>query len=119
MGLFFGAKLCDLIGLYAFCKLRHLYSYKDIGLYRDDGLAITSRKSKQELERLKMNTIKTFNELSFKITINIGAPKCSFLDISLDTTNNTFKPYQKKTPASIILIIIRTIRPLLKRTSRK
>ena len=57
MGSFFGAELCDLIGLYALSKLRHLYSYKDIGLYRDDGLAIISRKSNQELEILKKNTI--------------------------------------------------------------
>ena len=41
---FFGAELCDLVGLYALSKLRHLYNYKDIGLYRNDGLAIISRK---------------------------------------------------------------------------
>ena len=50
MGSFFGAELCDLVGLYALSKLRHLYNYKDIGFYRDDGLAIISRKSNQELE---------------------------------------------------------------------
>ena len=65
MGSFFGAELCDLVGLYALSKLRHLYNYKDIELYRDDGLAIISRKSNQELERLKKNTIKIFNELGF------------------------------------------------------
>ena len=96
MGSFFGEELCDLVGLYALSKLRYLYNYKDIGLYRDDGLAIISRKSNQELERLKKNTIKIFNELGFKITIDIGATKCNFLDISLDTANNTFKPYQKE-----------------------
>ena len=82
-----------MIGLYASSKLRHLYNYKDIGLYKDDGLAIISRKNNQELEGLKKNTIKTFNELGFKITIDIGATKYNFLDISLDIANNTFKPY--------------------------
>ena len=28
MGSFFGAELCDLVGLYALSKLRHLYNYK-------------------------------------------------------------------------------------------
>ena len=28
----------------------------------------------------------------FKITIGLGATKFNFLDISLDTANNTFKP---------------------------
>ena len=75
MGSFSGAELCDLVGLYALSKLRHLYNYKDIRLYIDDGLAITSRKSNQELERLKKNTMKIFKDLGFKITIDIGAPK--------------------------------------------
>ena len=96
MGSFFGAELCDLIGLYALSSLKHLYKNNEIGLYRDDGLAIINRKNNQELERLKKNTIKTFNELGFKITIDIGTTKCNFLDISLDTSNNTFKPYQKE-----------------------
>ena len=44
----------------------------------------------------KKNTIKTLNELGFRIPIDMGATKCNFLDISLDTTNNTFKPYKKE-----------------------
>ena len=44
----------------------------------------------------KKNTIKTLNELGFRIPIDMGATKCNFLDISLGTANNTFKPYQKE-----------------------
>ena len=43
MGSFFvqsGAELCDLIGLYALSKLEFIYDPKEIGFYRDDGLAI-------------------------------------------------------------------------------
>ena len=40
--------------------------------------------------------MKTFNELGLKKTIDIGTTKCNFLDISLDTSNNTFEPYQKQ-----------------------
>ena len=86
---FFGAELCDLISLYTLSKPRHFYSYKDEELYRDDGFAIISRISNQELERLKKNTIINFNELGCKITIDKCAIKCNFLD----TANNTFKPY--------------------------
>ena len=92
MGSFFGAELCDLVGLYALCKLKDLYNQKDIELYRDDGLAIINRKSNQELERFKNNTIKTFTKLGFKIMIDVGATKCNLLYISLDTSNNIFKP---------------------------
>ena len=45
MGSFFGAELCDLIGLYSLSNLKHLYYHNDIGLYRDDGLAILKEKT--------------------------------------------------------------------------
>ena len=50
---FFGAKLCDLIGLYALSKLGSLYDIKEIGFYRDDGLAIIHPKNNQDLENKK------------------------------------------------------------------
>ena len=40
MGSFFGAELCDLIGPSALYKLKPKYKIYEIGLYRDDGLAI-------------------------------------------------------------------------------
>ena len=45
---------------------------------------LINRKNNQELEKLKKNTIKTFNELEFKITIDLGTTNCNFLDIYLD-----------------------------------
>ena len=53
MGSFFGAELCDRTGLYAFSKLEYLYDLKEIGLYRDDGLAIIQLKNNQDLENKK------------------------------------------------------------------
>ena len=50
---FFGAELCDLIGLYSLKSLNHLYNHNEIGLYIYDILATINRKNKQELERLK------------------------------------------------------------------
>ena len=57
MGSFFGAELCDLIGLYALNHLKSLYKNDEIGLYRDDGLAIIERKNKQTLEITKKKTL--------------------------------------------------------------
>ena len=57
MDSFFSVELCKLIGLYTLSKIRYLYGYKDIGLDRDDGLAIKIRKNNQKLARLKKNTI--------------------------------------------------------------
>ena len=96
MGSFFGAELCDLIGLYALSKLKSLYDTKEIGLYRDDGLAIIQTKNNQDLENKKKKTIKIFRDIGFKITIDTGATICNFLDITLDLSNNLFKPYKKE-----------------------
>ena len=40
-------------------------------------------------------TIKIFKDIGFKITIDTGATICNFLDVTLDLTNNVFKPYKK------------------------
>ena len=92
MGSFFGAELCDLIGFYALNHLKSLYKDNEIGLYRDDGLAIIERKNNQTLENTKKKTIKLFSEIGFKITIDIGATTCNFLDTTLSRTDDEYKP---------------------------
>ena len=96
MGSFFGAELCDLIGLFALSKLESIYDPKEIGLYRDDGLAIIQPKNGQDVENRKKKTIKVFKDIGFKITIDTGSTKCNFLDVTLDLTNNIYKPYKKE-----------------------
>ena len=39
MGSFDGAEVCELVGLYLLSQLQHLDM--NVGLYRDDGLAVT------------------------------------------------------------------------------
>ena len=41
MGSFFGDKMCNLIGLYTLSMLESVYDIYKIGLYKDDGLAVT------------------------------------------------------------------------------
>ena len=65
-------------------------------MYRDDGLAIIERKNNQTLENTKKKTIKLFNEIGFKITIDIGATTCNFLDTTLNLTDDEYKPYRKE-----------------------
>ena len=38
-------------------------------------------------------TIKLFNDVGFKITIDVGTIVCYFLDTTLDMTNDIYKPY--------------------------
>ena len=53
MGVYNGAKVCELVWNYLLYELSKLYEKKDIGLYKDDGLAVSKNKSAPELERKK------------------------------------------------------------------
>ena len=53
MGSYFCAELCDLVGLYILDKLKKSYTPNQIGLYRDDGLAIIRYTNNQNLENMK------------------------------------------------------------------
>ena len=53
MGAYDEAEVCELVGNYLFYKLSKLYEKKDIGLYRDDGLAVFKNKRDQNQKKLK------------------------------------------------------------------
>ena len=40
MGSYDGAEICELVGMFALSQLPERYNRSDIGLYRDDGLAV-------------------------------------------------------------------------------
>ena len=53
MGAYDGAEICELVGTYILHQITSKYNKKDIGLYRDDGLAIFKNISGQVAERIK------------------------------------------------------------------
>ena len=53
MGSFQGAEVCDLIGLYILSEISPITGPLNIGLYRDDGLAVIKQSSGTSLEKFK------------------------------------------------------------------
>ena len=51
MGAYNGAQAFELVGNYLLYELPKLYEKKDIGLYRDNGLAVFKNKSGPESEK--------------------------------------------------------------------
>ena len=94
MSSFSGAELCDLIGLNELSKLKYLHDFKEKGLYKDSGLAIIQLKNNQDLENKKKKTTKRIKYIGFKTTVDTGATMCNFIEVTLDLTNNEFKPYE-------------------------
>ena len=53
MGTYNGAKVCDFIGIYMLYLIEKKYDLKNIGPYRDDGLAVFKNVSGPASEKLK------------------------------------------------------------------
>ena len=47
MGSYDGAEVCELVGLYMLDQLKQRFPKDDLGLYRDDGLGVTSRSGRE------------------------------------------------------------------------
>ena len=93
MGSFDGAETCELVGSYLLSQLPPEYHQK-IGLYHDDGLAaldVTPR----ALENIKKIICRTFNENNLRLTIEVNKKCVNYLDITLDLSSGTFRPYTK------------------------
>lgn len=92
MGSFDGAESCELIGLYILSQLQNLGI--NVGLYRDDGLAICD-KTPRQIESIKKEICNIFASNDLKITIEANKKTVDFLDITMNLTESTYKPYMK------------------------
>ena len=82
MGSFDGADICELVGLYILSILGNKYNKNQLGLYRDDGLAVFYNTNSQELDRIRKDIIQEFGLLGLKITISTNMKIVNFLDIT-------------------------------------
>ena len=95
MGSYDGAEVCELVGLYLLDKLSSLILRDQIGLYRDDGLAVVNQTSGHKLDRLRKDVIALFKGEGLSITIDTNLTETDFLDVSLNLENGSYSPYRK------------------------
>ena len=95
MGSFDGAEICELVGLYALNKLSARFDSNNIGLYRDDGLALIKGTSPRLADKERKGLCSAFQELGLKITAEVNYKTVNFLDVTLNLTNESYKPYRK------------------------
>ena len=93
MGSFDGAEICELVGLFILNTLKDRFN--NIGLYRDDGLAAIKTTSGRLADKARKQLIETFNKFGLKMTATANMRRVSFLDVTLDFTDGTYKPYRK------------------------
>ena len=93
MGSYDGAETCELIGTYMLSLIASKFK-DEVGLYRDDGLAVCKATPK-EIEKTKKEVSNVFKSKGLKITIDANKKIVHFLDVTFDLTNGSYKPYMK------------------------
>ena len=78
-----------------FNKALRCLQRENVGLYRDDGLAIVKQIPGPELEIKRKKIIEIFKKHGWAITIKTNLFVVNFLDIQFNLLNGTFKPYWK------------------------
>ena len=95
MGAYDGAEVCELVGIYLLSQLSSKCRKENIGLYRDDGLAVFKNISGPQSEKLKKEFQNVFNDNHLKIEIKCNLKIVDYLDITLNLNDGTYKPYRK------------------------
>ena len=92
MGSYDGAETCELVGSFLLSQLQDLNA--NIGLYRDDGLAITNA-TPRETESIKKEICRIFNNNGLGITIEANKQIINFLDVTFNLKRSTYQPFTK------------------------
>ena len=66
MGSFDGAEICEIVGLYLLNKLSLLLHKKNVGLYRDDSLAVVDNANGPKLDKLRKKIIPSLKPKGFQ-----------------------------------------------------
>ena len=59
-----GAETCELVGIYILSQLKEIPYDMEIGLYRDDGLAVLDQ-TPQKIEKIKKEICKVFAKTTY------------------------------------------------------
>jgi len=95
MGAFDGAEVCELVGCFILSQITKSFDKSNIGLYRDDGLAIFKNTSGPQSERIKKQFQKYFKNNGLDIVIQCNMKTVDYLDVTLNLNDSTYKPYHK------------------------
>ena len=85
-----GAEVCDLLG-----KLAPLTGTRNIGLYRDNVLAVINQANGPKIDMIRKDIIALFKSEGLSITIDTNLIDTNFLDVSFNLAMDKFFPYRK------------------------
>ena len=95
MGSYDGAEVCELIGIFMLSLIGNKYNHSNIGLHRDDGLAVFKNTSGPQSEKSKKTFQKMFKNKGLDIIINCNMKIVNYLDVTLNVNDGSYHPYKK------------------------
>ena len=96
MGSYDGAEICELVGLFILNHLAKQFGKKlNIGLYRNDGLAIITNRSARLADKTRTELHKIFEQFGLKIVAESNLHVVNFLDVTFDLSTGKYKPFRK------------------------
>ena len=95
MGSFDSAEVCELVGLYLLNKIKSLLGSNNVGLYRDDGLAIVHKANGPKVDRLRKDIISLFKYEGLSVTIDTNLIETDFSDVSFNLNTGKYFPFKK------------------------
>ena len=84
MGAYDGAEVCEFVGIFIHYQLPRIYNKNDIGLYRDDGLAVFRNTSGRQAEKIKKHFQSIFSKNNLSIIV-----KCNLKIVPKDFKKTT------------------------------
>ena len=75
--------------------LKHIYNKNDIGLYRDDGLAVFRNTSGPQAEKIKKHFQSIFRKNNLSIIVKCNLKIVDYLDVTLNLSDGLYKPFHK------------------------
>ena len=95
MDSFDGAEVCELVKLYLLNKIKSLLGSNNVGLYRDDGLAIVHKANGPKVDRLRKDIISLFKYEGLSVKIDTNLIETDFSDVSFNLNTGKYFPFKK------------------------
>ena len=95
MGSFDGAEVCKLVGLFLLHQLSEIFGKNNVGLYRDEYLAIFRNTPGLEADKKRKVVTQLFQSHALSVTIDTNLVQTDYLDVTFNLSTGKFWLYRK------------------------
>ena len=95
MGAYDGAEVCELVGIFILYQFSRKYNENNIGLYRDDSLAVFKNISGPQAEKIKKHFQNKCRKNNLNMIVKYNLKIADYLDVTLNISDASYKPFHK------------------------